>query len=187
MTTRTNPMPLRFDRLSARPVFVCASVLTLVGLLAIVLPQIATFATVVFVGGLLLVAGISGLYTTIQGRSIFNWRSMGALFLVTSLVGLIFLVYPDIGIRVLTAILAVLLLFEGIVYTAVGMKLRDSFAAWKWMLFSGVISLFLAILIFIGWPATTAVVMGFLIGFNFLTSGLSLFMFGSAIKSSATV
>lgn len=187
MTTRTIDMPLRFDRLSARPVFVCASVLTLLGLLAIVLPHIATLATVLFIGGLLLVAGISGLYVMIQGRSLFNWRSMGALFLVTGVVGLIFLVYPDIGIRVLTAILAVLLLFEGIVYTAVGTQFRELFTAWKWMVFSGVISLLLALLILIGWPATTTVVMGLLIGFNFLSSGLSLFMLGSAVKSSGTL
>ena len=61
-----------------------------------------------------------------------------------------FLVYPGIGIRVLTAILAVLFLFEGIVYIAAVTQLRDIFATRKWMALSGVISLSLAILILIG-------------------------------------
>ena len=183
MSTKTITGSLKIDRLNARPVFICATVLTLLGVLAIVLPQVATLATVLFIGWLLLVAGVGGIYVAIQGRDVFNWRSMGVLFLLTTISGLVMVVRPDTGIRVLTAILAVLFLFEGFVYTAVGIQFRRVFRSWKWMVASGVASLVLALLILIGWPATTSIMIGLLVGINFLTSGLSLFMLGSAIRN----
>ena len=183
MSTKIFAGSLEIERLKARPVFICATVLTVLGILAIVLPQVATLATVLFIGWLLLVAGLGGLFVAIQGRDVFNWRSMGVLFLLTAIAGLIMVVRPDTGIRVLTAILAVLFLFEGVIYTAVGIQFRQIFMSWKWMVASGVTSLVLAVLILIGWPATTSIMIGLLVGINFLTSGLSLFMLGSAIRN----
>ncbi len=183
MSTKIVTHSLKIEQLNARPVFICASVLTLLGILAIVLPQVATLATVLFIGWLLLIAGISGLYVTIQGRNIFNWRSMGVLFLLTVIAGLIMVFRPESGIHVLTALLAILFFIEGIVYTAVGIQFRQVFMAWKWMVASGVASLLFAVLILIGWPETTGIVIGLLVGINFLTSGFSLFMLGSAIRN----
>lgn len=183
MSTRILSGSRKIERLNARPVFICAAVLTLLGILSIVLPQVATLATVLFIGWLLLIAGVGGLYVAIQGREVFNWRSMGLLFLLTTIAGLVMVVRPDAGIRVLTAILAVLFLLEGIVYTAVGIQFRQFFMAWKWMVASGLASLLLAVLILMGWPATTNIMIGLLVGINFLTSGLSLFMLGSAIRN----
>ncbi len=183
MSTTIVSGSLNIDRLNSRPVFICAGVLLVLGLLAIVLPQVATLATVLFIGWLLLIAGIGGIYVAVQGRGVFNWRSMGLLFLLTTIAGLIMVVRPDAGMRVLTAILAALFLLEGIVYTAVGVQFRQVFPAWKWMVASGVISLLLALSILFGWPASSTIVIGLLVGINFLSSGASLLMLGYAIRA----
>jgi len=183
MSTTIVSGSLNIDRLNSRPVFICAGVLLVLGLLAIVLPQVATLATVLFIGWLLLIAGIGGIYVAVQGRGVFNWRSMGLLFLLTTIAGLIMVVRPDAGMRVLTAILAALFLLEGIVYTAVGIQFRQVFPAWKWMVASGVISLLLALSILFGWPASSTIVIGLLVGINFLSSGASLLMLGYAIRA----
>lgn len=60
---------------------------------------------------------------------------------------------------------------------------RQNIKAWKWMVASGVASLLFAVLIVIGWPETTGIVIGLLVKINFLTSGFSLFMLAIAIRN----
>ncbi len=44
---------------------------------------------------------------------------------------------------------------------------------WVGMLISGIISILLACLIAIGWPAISAIVLGVILGVNFLSTGIS--------------
>jgi uncharacterized membrane protein HdeD (DUF308 family) len=58
--------------------------------------------------------------------------------------------------------------------------------SWGWVLASGIISLILAILIWAQWPASI-VIIGLLVGFYILFSGISMVMLSIAARSAAKV
>ena len=88
--------------------------LSILGLLAIIVPQIATIAVAVFIGWLLLLSGIVGLIATLRMRSApgFGWSLVSALLGIVA--GIVLLVWPLSGALSLTMILTVFLVIEGV-------------------------------------------------------------------------
>jgi uncharacterized membrane protein HdeD (DUF308 family) len=62
---------------------------------------------------------------------------------------------------------------DGVAKISLAFILRP-LAHWGWMIFSGLTSLFLAILIWAGWPETALWVPGLLLGINLIFGGWSL-------------
>ena len=51
-----------------------------------------------------------------------------------------------------------------------------------WLLFNGVLSPVLALVILVGWPATSPIFLGLFVGISLLFDGLSLMMIGVSLK-----
>lgn len=150
--------------------------LILLGFFAIVAPNIATFATAITVGWLLLFGGFFGLVAVIQAgkdSSGFWWNLFTAIIYI--LAGLSLLVRPLAGILTLTIILAAYLLAGGIsrIIMAFGYK-REIPKAWPWVLLSGIVDLGLAALIMLGLPGTAIWVIGLMVGINLLMMGVAI-------------
>jgi uncharacterized membrane protein HdeD (DUF308 family) len=56
------------------------------------------------------------------------------------------------------------------------------FAAWVPMLISAIISIALALLIVAGWPGVSLIVLGILLGVNFISTGLGYISVSRALK-----
>ncbi len=56
---------------------------------------------------------------------------------------------------------------------------------WGWMMFNGIVSLLLAILILSGWPATSLVLVGIYVGVSLIVDGWALIMIGWHIRKRA--
>ena len=144
------------------------------GLTAVVLPPIATFAVEIVIGWLLLISGIVGLITTLRmhntpGRS---WSLISAILGIAA--GIVLLRWPLSSTISLTLILSVFFLIEGIASIFYALEHRRELSGrWSWMLFSGVIDLILASIIFIGLPGTAAWAIGLLVGINMVFGGLA--------------
>jgi len=152
------------------------AVLVVLGLLAVALPNIATLATSLMVGWLLLFAGVFGLiaaFSAGQSSAGFWWNLFIAVIYV--LAGLAILFRPVAGMLTLTILLAAYLLAGGIgkLILAFGYR-RDIPKAWGWVLFSGVVDLVLAGLILMGFPETSLWVIGLMVGINLVFMGVSL-------------
>src|SRR6202012_3705710 len=80
-------------------------VLFVLGLLAIVIPNVATLAVEVFIGWVLLLSGLVGLISTFRMRSApgFGWSLLSAVIAVAA--GVILLAWPLSGVFSLTVIL----------------------------------------------------------------------------------
>ncbi len=155
---------------------VYGAVLAVLGLLAIALPGVATLATGILVGWLLLVAGVFGLlavYRAGKAAAGFWWHLFTAIVYV--LAGLALLLSPVAGVITLTILLAAYLLAGGIgkLVMAFGYR-REIPKAWLWVLFSGLVDLVLAALILTGFPGTALWVIGLMVGINLLMMGISL-------------
>ncbi len=145
------------------------------GLLAIVVPEVATVAAAIFIGWLVLASGIVGLIMTFRARGApgFGWSLASAIIGVVA--GVVLLAWPLSGALSLTLILTVFLLFEGIASIMYALDhRRESSPRWGFMLFSGIVDLILAGMIFAGLPATAAWAIGLLVGINLVFGGTAL-------------
>ncbi|HOB74811.1 MAG TPA: HdeD family acid-resistance protein [Phycisphaerae bacterium] len=159
---------------------ILGAVLAILGLLALGVPLVATLVTSVFLGWLLIIGGILEVVHGLWHRS---WRG----FFMDLLIGVVYVVIgfmivanPGIAMLTLTLLIAMFLIISGIfrIVTAVS----ERFPHWGWILFNGIVSLVLGIMIWRQWPASALWVIGLFVGIDMLLQGVSLIMLGLAAK-----
>ena len=152
-------------------------VLVILGMLAVMAPAIASVAATVFFGWILLLSGIVGLVSTLRARAApgFTWSLLSAL--VGIVAGVLLLGWPLPGTVSLTAVLIAFLLVEGGVSIMYALEHRSALSGrWGWMLASGILDVFLGLLLLVGLPGTALWALGLLVGINMLFGGWALIL-----------
>ncbi len=152
----------------------------LLGCIAIAAPQFTTLGVEILVGALFGAAGIVQLIRLFQAKDAPGfWSSLFSAILNLVLGGLL-LFYPIVGIVSLTYLLIVYFVLDGIskIYYGFQIKPREK---WGWILFSGMLSIILAGLIFTGLPGSATWVIGLLLGINMLFFGIAVASFTAAL------
>jgi uncharacterized membrane protein HdeD (DUF308 family) len=147
-------------------------VLVVLGVLAIIIPPIATIAVTIFLGWLFLISGIIGLVTTFWARHApgFWWSLLSAVVAIAA--GIVLLGWPVPGAVSLTLLLIVFFIIEGVLSIMYALEHKKELSGrWGWMLISGIIDLILAAIIWGGLPGTAAWALGLLVGINMLFGG----------------
>jgi uncharacterized membrane protein HdeD (DUF308 family) len=160
-------------------------VLVILGLLAIVVPPLATIAVAIFIGWLFLISGIAGLITTFGARHApgFWWSLLSAVLAIAA--GVVLLGWPVSGAVSLTLLLIVFFIIEGVLSIMYALEhKRELTGQWGWMLMSGIIDLVLAAIIFAGLPGTAAWALGLLVGINMLFGGSAMIAMALHARSS---
>ena len=160
-------------------------VLVVLGVLAILVPMVATIAVAILIGWLILISGVVGLITTFMMRNApgFWWSLLSAVLGVVA--GLILLGWPILGAISLTLLLIVFFIIEGIASIMYALEHRKELSGrWTWMLVSGIVDLVLAFVILTGLPGTAAWALGLLVGINMLFGGASLIAMALHARSS---
>jgi uncharacterized membrane protein HdeD (DUF308 family) len=143
------------------------------GLCAIVIPQVFTVATVIFLGWILLFGGIvqvgrSFMFSSMPGFG--WWLFMGILQII---VGYLFITRPVAGAVTLTMLLTVFFALEGIAKIFIALMMRP-LANWGLILFSGLTALIFALVILISWSESAQWLLGLFLGINMLFLGWSM-------------
>jgi uncharacterized membrane protein HdeD (DUF308 family) len=136
-------------------------VLVLLGVLAIVIPPLATLAVTILLGWLFLISGVVGLVTTFwaKGAPGFWWSLISAIIAIVA--GMILLAWPISGSVSLTLVLIVFFIMEGVASVMYGIEhRRETTGRGGWMIVSGVIDLILAAIIFSGLPGSALWALG---------------------------
>jgi uncharacterized membrane protein HdeD (DUF308 family) len=157
-------------------------VMIVLGVLAVALPNLATLAVEIFVGWLFFVGGIfrtASVWHSRQAPS-FVWSMLTAILSIV--LGLILVLRPLAGVLTLTMVLVAFFIIEGIASIIGAVEHRQHLRSWGWVLFSGIIDLVLAYLIWAGWPSSASWAIGLLVGINMLFLGLSLVMTAVAAR-----
>ncbi|MCA0424479.1 MAG: HdeD family acid-resistance protein [Proteobacteria bacterium] len=162
--------------------FVALGVLfALTGAYALVAVVPATLVSAIWIGAFLLVAGIGETIAAFQfkewGRFTL-WLLMGLAYIAA---GIITFVYPMAAAVSLTLIVGIAMLVAGVVRTWLGFNMKDS-AAWGLVVFSGVISILLGVMILAQWPASGLYVLGIFLGVDLLFSGAGWISTGLTIR-----
>ena len=155
--------------------------LMIAGLMAMVLPLVAGLAFAVFVGWLLIISGVLHLVYAFSAAHprMLVWQIF--LGIVYGFIGFYVLVNPVAGLAGLTFAIAVYLFVEGVLEFALSFQLRPAPGS-GWLLFDGIITVVLAIMIWSTWPTSAAWAVGVLVGVSMFFSGLTRLMLSLAVR-----
>lgn len=149
--------------------------LLILGLIAIIVPAMATLAVTILFGWLFLVSGIVGLITTFWMRSApgFWWSLASGILGI--LAGIWLLAQPITGPLTLTLVLIAFFLIEGSssIMFAIDHR-RELSGRWGFMLLSGIVDLVLSMMLLAGLPSTAVWALGLLVGINLIFGGMAL-------------
>jgi uncharacterized membrane protein HdeD (DUF308 family) len=153
----------------------------LAGFFAIAAPGIFSLVLTQFLGALLLVLGVAGIFQALFGKSTTHriLSLLSALVRVGAGSALFFLTGE--GMAILTLILAAVFVAEGIFCITASFGLRSN-PAWIWLLLNGIVAIVLGGMIFAKWPSDAAWVVGLLYGIQSIFSGSALLMLGLRAK-----
>lgn len=158
-------------------------IVLILGLIAMALPMVATIGFTIFLGWLFMLSGLIGLITTfmMRGAPGFWWSLISALIGIGA--GLILVMRPVSGAITLTLVLIALFIAEGIATIMYAIEHRAQLSGrWGWMMFSGLVNLVLAAMIFAGLPSSAAWALGLLVGINMIFAGGALIGMALAAK-----
>jgi uncharacterized membrane protein HdeD (DUF308 family) len=154
--------------------------LIIVGTIAVGMPFVASLATAVTFGALLLVGGIAqlaGAFWTRDWSGFFLSLLMGVLYVV---LGLLFVRDPGDALLAMTLLLACVLMVGGL-FRVIG-SVMYRFPHWGWTLVGGIINLVLGIMIWQQWPVSGLWVIGLFVGIDLIFTGWTWVMLALAVK-----
>jgi uncharacterized membrane protein HdeD (DUF308 family) len=153
-------------------------VVLIAGVFALISPLVAGAFFTVMVGAMMLIAGITRVIDAFQGGGF--WSGLfGAVYCI---VGLKIMLTPLTGLLALTMILVIYFLVVGITEIIAAFKIRPV-DGWGYLLFSGIVSVLLSLMIWNQWPLSGAWAVGVLVGIQLMISGMTMITVGSAIKN----
>lgn len=145
----------------------------LLGVAAVIVPQVATVVGVEFLAVMLCISGIAqGVLTfRVSGWKGTSLMAVGAL--VSLAAGIMILTDPQGGAVAITLLLAIVCGVEGIARVALGMGPAGAGSRGNFIV-SGLAGVVLGILLAIEWPDDAVWAIGLLLGINLLMGGMSL-------------
>jgi uncharacterized membrane protein HdeD (DUF308 family) len=153
--------------------------LLVLGAICIIGSVAATFATILVVGWLLLFGGVVALVHAFRMRT---WSGF-FLYFVTALLrgftGYLLIRYPLAGALTFTLVLALFFVVGGLLRTIGAAMMK--FPNWGWIVFSGVVSVVLGIMLLVQMPVSSLWFLGFAVGVEMLVDGGSLVGIATAI------
>jgi uncharacterized membrane protein HdeD (DUF308 family) len=163
-------------------IFMAVSVLMIVvGVLAIAMPLWAGIGISVLVSWLIFLMGFAYLVYAFAARGVsgFLWRLLLGIFYVAG--GLYLVFHPGLSLVSLTLVLAIILFAEGLMQIFSYFSLRVLPGS-GWLLFDGIVTLALGLMIGLSWPSASAWAIGTLVGVNFLFSGITRLAYTGACR-----
>jgi len=162
-----------------RPLLVLGLLLAILGTAGVLFPNIMSIAVEIYLGWLMVLAGALWSYYAfrLHVHSFSGWLKPVVLIAA----GILWLLFPASGIAALTLLIAFYLLIDAFAGFNLAFERRPHHG-WLWMLFNGVLSLALALVILVGWPATSPIFLGLFVGISLLFDGLTLMMIGVSLK-----
>jgi uncharacterized membrane protein HdeD (DUF308 family) len=157
-------------------------VYVIAGLIALSSVALATVASVVVVGVMMLIAGVAEVINAFQVKS---WGKfpllllLGALYIVA---GFIAFENPMLAAVVLTLMIGLALTASGIVRIILAFSAKD-WMSWFGVVLSGLISLLLGLVILSRWPISSVYILGIFLGIDLIFAGAGWIAVGLGLRS----
>jgi uncharacterized membrane protein HdeD (DUF308 family) len=167
--------------LGSRGSIVWAILLIAFGILAIALPLATSIGVVLLLAWLLVFGGAFQFIHAFRshGAGSIAWKLLVAILYLG--VGLYFLMHPVLGMASFTLLLAWFFVAEGVIDLVVYFGNRSAHGA-GWILFNGIVTLILGVLVWRQWPNSSAWVIGTLVGISMIFTGNTRLMISLAAR-----
>jgi len=155
-------------------------VLTIIfGILAILMPYITGQSVLMLIGFLVIFGGIMRLIWAFKAGSLGKGILVFIIGVLTLLAGFWIITEPFIAAGALTIVLSVYFFVDGIAELVAAFSLQEGKG---WLMFDGVVTIILGILLFLGFPFSGPFAVGLLLGIKLLFAGATMLTLGSAVK-----
>ena len=156
----------------------------LVGFMAMSSPYFFSKFIVQFLGAFALISGCISLALALFSKVVAH-RVLDALVaLIRIAAGIVLLRCLASSVAVVTLIMAVFLIVEGIFFIVGSFKLR-AHGGWVWTLINGIAALVLGLMVYSRWPTDSLWVLGLFFGINSVFWGISLLALGFGTPKAA--
>lgn len=163
---------------SAKPTGIAMIV---IGIMGIVFPNVTSLTLNFFISSLFFLSALALAYSgyVCRVQTLMMWFKPFILLLLALLI----LFHPAVVISTLGLILAMYFLIDGFAGIALAVEIKPA-NGWPFMLLNGLLSLLLGAIVLVGWPLSSAWLVGLLIGISFLFDGIALLAIAGNIRGS---
>jgi uncharacterized membrane protein HdeD (DUF308 family) len=155
----------------------------LTGFIALGSVVMATVASVLVVGVMMIIAGVAEVFSAFQIKSwgrFLLWALLGVLYIVA---GFVTFENPLLAAALLTLILGASLVASGIMRIILAFSMKRE-TPWIWVLLSSVITLLLGLLILAHWPVSSLYILGLFLGIDLIMAGTAWIGLGFGLRRS---
>ena len=172
-------------RQNARLAVITGIILLICGVLAIGSPLAAGVSVTIFVGAMLAVGGIVQCFLAFQAGAFGRGLLIFLVGALTAIAGFYLVTQPVAGLASITTLLAAYFVVTGVFELVGAFQIRPA-EGWGWMLFNGIVTLLLGLMIWRQFPLSGAWAVGVLFGVKLVFSGWSLIVIGRTVRTAAT-
>ena len=169
-------------RQNAKMAVISGVVLIIAGFIAISSPFYAGLSLTIMLGALLLVGGISQCFLAFQAGAFGRGLLIMLVGIFTAIAGLYLMRQPVAGLAAITLFLVAYFVAAGICELIMAFQARPA-DGWGWILFNGIVTLLLGILLWRQFPLSGAWAVGILFGIKMIFGGWALVFIGRSVKS----
>ena len=155
-------------------------ILTIIfGVLAMMMPFVTGQSVLMQIGILVMAGGILRLIWAFKAGSLGKGILVFAIGVLTLLAGFWIITEPFIAAGALTIVLAVYFFADGLLEIIAAFSVAEGKG---WLIFDGVVTVILGVLLFMGFPLSGPLAVGVLLGIKLLLAGITMLTLGSAVK-----
>lgn len=147
--------------------------LVVAGVLALIYPFIASVAVVFLLAWILIISGVLQGIGLIGASNVPHYWLQLISAVLAILIGVLLLRSPDSGLLIMTVLLIVYFMVEGIAKVIFALTIRP-FPNWGWVLGSGFVGILLALILWANMPLTSDWVLGLMLGILLVCEGAAL-------------
>jgi uncharacterized membrane protein HdeD (DUF308 family) len=166
---------------NARLAVIVGILMLICGILAIGSPMVAGMSVTVVVGVMLMVGGIAQCFLAFQAGAFGKGLLIFIMGALTAVVGYYVFSQPLAGLASITLFLAAYFVVTGISELIGALQIRPA-EGWGAMLFNGIVTLLLGIMIWKQFPLSGAWAVGVLFGIKLVVGGGSLIIIGRTVR-----
>ena len=153
------------------------------GVLALVYPLLASVAMVYLLAWILIISGVLQGIGLIGARDVPHYWLQLISVVLAIVIGVLLLNQPESGLLVMTVLLIVFFMVEGISKIIFALTIRP-FPNWGWGLASGLVGIVLAVYLWANMPITSEWVLGILLGIMLVSEGAALAYLAWKVRTS---
>jgi uncharacterized membrane protein HdeD (DUF308 family) len=154
------------------------------GIIALASTMMATASAVFIVGVMMIFAGVAEIVAAFNARDWGHrllWLLLGFVYVFA---GFVCIQNPFAAATILTLMLGIALIVGGLLRIFLATRMKQG-TPWGWVVFSGLVSFFLGLVIVSHWPVSSFFVLGIFLGVDLIFVGSGWIAIGLALKKHA--